>query len=278
MKPAIVIDTSREIPYDLYDVHNIYPIVYYVLNSDNEKINERIDIQLLQTPKLISTLKRDRKSKIFAPSIKDFVELYTYLSEEFDTLISIHSSLHTPAVFENALIAKKMVSEISIDIIDSPTLGSSAGLFVEELGKIISGAKNINEIRKEAINLNKYIHSYVLSRNVNLTSEGESKIKSQTSLKKFLNPYVIHHFFHGEWDETKKGRSSNVLFKDMKNGLEIVYKAKELKSIYYSSTSEFEKEIEDILGSFTIPNVRKTPVSLIKHLLLGKNYCEIAFI
>lgn len=278
MKPAIVIDTSREIPREFYDVYNIFPIGYSFVDSKGQKYEEQLHIHEFQTSKLVSKANKDKKANIYSPNIKDFVELYTYLSEDFDTIISIHSSLFTPVVFENALVAKKMVSEISIDVIDSPTFGSSSGLFVEELAKIVCGAKTINTIRKEAITLNKYINSYVLSRNLNLIAEGEAKIQSIFGLKSQLEPYVIHHYFHGSWEIERTNRNFKTLFKDIKTGLELIYQAKEMKSIYYSTNQRFEKEIEDILESFTIPNVRKTPDSLPKYYLLGNNYFEIAFI
>lgn len=278
MKPAIVIDTSREIPREFYDVHNIFPIGYFLVDSKGIKHKEQLHIHEFQTRKLITKASKDKKANIYSPSIKDFVQLYTYLAEDFDTLISIHSSFFTPVVFENALVAKKMVSDISIDVIDTPTFGSSSGLFVEELAKIVSGARTINTIRKEAITLNKYINSYILSRNLNLTSDGKEKIQSPVSLKSSLDPYVIHHYFHGNWEVTRTNRNFKTLFKDIKIGLELIYQAKEIKSIYYSTIPKFEKEIENILESFTIPNVRKATDSLPKYYLIGNNYFEIAFI
>jgi fatty acid-binding protein DegV len=278
MKPAIVIDTSREIPREFYDVYNIFPIGYFLVDSKGNKFKEQLHIHEFQTKELLSKATKDRSTNIYSPSIKDFVELYTYLAEDFDTLISVHSSFFTPVVFENALVAKKMVSDISIDVIDSPTFGSSSGLFVEELAKIVSGARTINRIRKEAITLNKYINSFVLSRNLNLTSEGEVKLQTSNGLKSFLDPYVIHHYFHGHWEITNTNRKFKTLFKDIKMGLELIYQAKEIKSIYYSTTPKFEEEIEDILESFTIPNVRRSVDSLPKYYLIGNNFFEIAFI
>jgi fatty acid-binding protein DegV len=277
MKPAIVIDTSREIPREFYDVHNIFPIGYFLVDSKNNKHKEQLHIHDFQTQNLISKADKDKKSSIYSPSIKDFVELYTYLAEDFDTLISIHSSFFTPVVFENALVAKKMVSDISIDVIDTPTFGSSSGLFVEELAKTISGAETINKIRKEAITLNKYINSYVLSRNLKLTAEGEEKIQLTKGLKSSLDPYVIHHYFHGNWEVDRTNRNFKKLFKDIKTGIELIYQAKEIKSIYYATNPKFEKEIEDILDTFTIPNVRRATDSLLKYYLIGNNFFEIAF-
>ena len=278
MKPAIVIDTSREIPREFYDVHNIFPIGYFLVDSKNNKHKEQLHIHDFQTRELISKASKDKKSTIYSPSIKDFVELYTYLAEDFDTLISIHSSFFTPVVFENALVAKKMVSDISIDVIDTPTFGSSSGLFVEELAKTISGATTINKIRKEAITLNKYINSYVLSRNLKLTAGGEEKIQSPLNLKTSFDPYVTHHYFHGHWEVYRTNRNFKTLFKDIKTGIELIYQAKEIKSIYYATNPKFEKEIEDILDSFTIPNVRRANNSLLKYYLIGNNYFEIAFV
>ena len=278
MNTAIVIDTSRELKQELYEPYNVYPIGYLLEDSKGEKISERVSVRRIQTSELISQAKRDRKAKIFAPSIKDFVELYTYLAEKHDSLISIHSSLVTPAVFDNALVAKKLVSEINIDIIDTQTFGSASGLFVEELAKFIEGAKNINEIRKESINLNKHLNSFIMSRNDQLTSIGLRSSNLLSYITSSFRPYTLYQYFHNNWQELKRSRNVKYLFNEVKNSVEIMKKTKDIQNIYYSSSWEFSRELKGILKIFDKTENTESSQSLVTYFLLGRNYFDIAFI
>ncbi|MHA1418999.1 MAG: DegV family protein [Candidatus Heimdallarchaeaceae archaeon] len=278
MNAAIVIDTSREIPEKWYNLYNIYPVGYVIEDSSGQKHGERIQIQSVRTPELVELICEDRKSNLLAPSIKDFVEIYTYLSENYDSIISLHSSNITPAVFENALVAKKLVSEIDIDIIDSHTFGASSGIFAEELAKFLMEAKNINEIRKEAISLNKHISSIILSKNDQLSTIGLRKGSWHTAFTSSFRPYVLYQELYGKWETVKRGRNINSFVNEIIKRVEIVNQAKELKSVYithYGSLSKNVRKIKDIVSN---TNIVESSPSLVTHHLLGRNYIDFAFL
>lgn len=279
MKTAIVIDTSREIPSEWYTLYNIYPLGYIVKDSNNVEHVERVHIQTVRTKELIELLCKDRKSSLLAPSIKDFVELYTYLAEEYDSIISLHSSLVTPAVFENALVAKKLVSEITIDIIDTHTFGASSGLFTEEIAKFVSKKnRTINEIRKEAINLNKHISSIILSRNDQLNAIGLRKGGLYSSLTSSFRPYVLYQEVHSNWETIKRGRNIKSLNDEILERIEIVNTAKEIKTSYLTHHGVFARHIGKIKNIISESNIVEPSPSLITHYLLGKNYVDFAFL
>jgi fatty acid-binding protein DegV len=277
MNTAIVIDTSREVPSKLYEIFNIYPLGYVIEDSKGNKYEERTKIQEIQTSKLLSVIKKDKKSKLLAPSIKDYVELYTYLAEEYKSLISIHSSLSTPAVFENAIVAKKIVSDVNIDIIDTQTLGTSSGIFIEELAKKIPESENINEIRKEAIRLDKKITSYILTRSDQLSNLRVGKIKKTSSLISSLKPYIFYQFSYGKWSEEGKNRSSKILVEEIKERVNEIKNIKEIKNFYYSSDREFSKGINPILKVFKNDNFEKITPSLVSYFLLGKESFNFSY-
>ena len=278
MNTAIVIDSSTQISHKLYSKYNIYPLGYVIKDSNNEIHHERDKIQTLETKKLLSIISKDKQAELFAPSIKDFVEIYTFLAEEFDSLISVHSSLATPVVFENALVAKKMVSEITIDVIDTHTLGSSSGLFVEELSKFISTAKNINEIRKEAINLDKHINSFVISRNEHLNSDELKKIEWRKSLTMSFKSFFLYNYFHTNWSPISDNRNTKNLFNDIQEELEVITRTKDLKIIYYSYSSNFSSDAKTILNRLKKSQQTESDQSLVASYLLGNNYFDISFI
>ncbi len=278
MNTAIVIDTSREVPDKWYSLYNIYPLGYVIEDSTGQKHVERTQIQSVRTPELVELVCQDRKSNLLAPSIKDFVELYTYLSENYDSIISLHSSNITPAVFENAIVAKKLVSEIDIDVIDSHTFGASSGLFVEELAKFIMEAKNINEIRKEAISLNKHISSIILSKNDQLNTIGLRKGSWHTAFTSSFRPYVLYQELNGRWETIKRGRNINSFVNEIIKRVEIVNQAKEIKTVYITHHGTLSKNVKKIERVISNSNVVETNPSLITHYLLGENYIDFAFL
>jgi len=278
MNTAIVIDTSREIPDKWYSLYNIYPLGYVIEDRSGHKHIERTQIQSVRTSELVKLVCRDRKSTLLAPSIKDFVELYTYLSENYDSIISLHSSSITPAVFENALVAKKLVSEIIIDIIDSHTFGASSGIFTEELAKFIMEAKNINEIRKEAINLNKHISSIILSKNDQLKTISLQKGNWHTFFTSAFLPYVLYQELHGNWETIKRGRNFNSFVSEISKRVEIVNRAKEIKTAYITHHGTLSKSVKKIKDIVSDTNIVETNPSLVTHYLLGNNYVDFAFL
>jgi len=278
MNTAIVIDSSSEISQKLFSKFHIYPLGYVVRDSNNETHTEKAKIQTIETSKLLSIIEKDNQADLFAPSIKDFVEIYTFLAEEYDSLISIHSSMATPVVFENALVAKKMVSEISIDVIDTHTLGSSSGLFVEELSRFISTAKNINEIRKEAISLDKHINSFIITRNEHLNSDELKRIQWRRNSSSSFKSYYLFNYFHTKWNPISNSRNTKSLFSDIHDKLEVITKTKDLKNVYFSSSSNFSSEVKATLGKLRKVSKTEANPSLVASYLIGNNYFDISFI
>ncbi|MCE7741411.1 MAG: hypothetical protein GOP50_03045, partial [Candidatus Heimdallarchaeota archaeon] len=263
MKQAIVIDSSREIPQDLYNNPNIFPVGYAIEDSQEQVFSERTHAHELQTEELISVVNQDKTAKIFAPNIKEFVELYTFLAEEYESLISIHSSYFTPAVYEHALVAKKMVSGITIDLVDSPTIGPAAGLFAAELVNFIPDAKNINDIRKKAIELNKNIYAYVITENEHLIRENTDRNNQERSFPFSQKNYILYHYSHSNWEIISTNRNSRNLFREKHDRINITSKTKKIKQVYYSSNASLMKDTKEVAKRIRKASRTETKQSLI---------------
>ncbi|MHA1778025.1 MAG: DegV family protein [Candidatus Heimdallarchaeaceae archaeon] len=278
MKSAIVVDTSVEVQPDMFNYYDIYPIGYVVVDSKGSKYCERETIRNLRTAELRSLLNADRKAQLLAPSLKDFVELYTYLAEEFDHITSIHSALFTPAVFENAILAKKLVSGASIDIIETHCFGSASGLFLEQLARVISGAKRINEIRKAAINYNRSIEAYIIARQDLLHIVGLRKTTWLTGITATIRPFVLYHFYNGQWEEVIRARNTKGMIEHINKRLELIKNVKSIQRVGVSYTSDFAQEKESLLKSLSNIKMVTYEPSLIIYYLLNKSYVSIAFV
>ncbi len=275
MKQAIVIDSSRELPQELYENEHIFPVGYSIKDSKEQIFIEREYSHKLCTEELISVVNGDKKTQIYAPNIKEFVELYTFLAEDYDSLISIHSSYFTPAVYEHALVAKKIVSGITIDLVDSQTIGPAAGLFAAELINFLPTAKSINDIRKKAIDLNKTITSYIITESDQLIREDKNKGKTFPFL---LKNYNLYNYSHSNWDIVSTDRKSHNLFRDMSNRINAASKTKKIKHVYYSTSPSLIRDTKEVLRRIRRVSKTETKQSLISRYLLGKEYSSIAFL
>jgi DegV family protein with EDD domain len=70
--------------------------------------------------------------QITAPTVEQFAQAYTQLSQHYDKIISLHSSKHLTGAFENAQAAAKLVAgRCQVEVLDSQTTSLGLGLLVE---------------------------------------------------------------------------------------------------------------------------------------------------
>jgi len=276
MDIAIVTDTSRALPPNLYKLYNIYPLGYYLEDYKGKIFEERVSAQEVQTEKLLTIAEKNKNAQLYSPTVKDFVELYTFLEEEFDHIISFHSSLFTPIVFENAILAKKVVSDITVDILDTYSFESSSGLILNQLAKKIQDAESINEIRKESFSLHARTHSQLLTKNDQLNKIGLRRVTFLSNIKSAFVPWNLYLFKQSNWDLAKNSRSMKSLQSEMETRLISLEKSKDLKFCYYSSSKKLNKEVEGLLEKLDNLYVEKTPQSLVSYFLTSEYSMNIS--
>ncbi|MHA1304377.1 MAG: DegV family protein [Candidatus Heimdallarchaeaceae archaeon] len=278
MEVAIVTDTSREIPHEYFQAYNIFPLGYYLQDSTGKIFPERHSIYELQTDKLLDIVHKDKNATLFSPTLKDFVELYTFLAEDFSHIISFHSSMFTPVVFENALLAKKLVAEISVDVIDTHTFGCSSGLVLEQLAKAIFKAKSINMIRKESLSLHNRIQSLLATRNDKFGIVGLRKSSWLTNIGLKLKPWSLYHLLHDDWSCIKTTRVPKNLVEETERRIKTLMQAKDLTQVYYYASDKMRRETKGIMETLEDLNLTKTSYSLVSYFLASDEVFDIALI
>ncbi|MHA1205437.1 MAG: DegV family protein [Candidatus Heimdallarchaeaceae archaeon] len=276
MEIAIVTDTSRALPSQLYKLYNIYPLGYYLEDSKGTIFAERVSAQEVQTDKLLTIAEKDKNAQLYSPTVKDFVELYTFLEEDFDHIISFHSSLFTPTVFENAILAKKVVSDITVDVLDTYSFESSSGLILNQLAKKIQDAESINEIRKESFSLHGRTHSQLLTKNDQFNKIGLRRVTFLSNIKSAFVPWNLYLFKQSNWDLVKNSRSIKTLQSEMETRLISLEKSKDLKFCYYSSSKRLNKEVKELLEKLDNLYVEETPQTLVSYFLTSEYSMNIS--
>ena len=93
-----------------------------------------------------------------------------------------------------------------------------------------------------------------------------------------MRPYVLYQEIQGNWETLKRGRNFNSFVNEIIKRIEIVNKAKEIKTAYITHHGVFSKNIKKIMKIVSNSNVVETNPSLVTHYLLGKNYLDFAFL
>lgn len=137
----IVTDSTADLPKELVDKYKITVMPLTVTFNGKESLKDGVDINTEQFYYRI--VEKKQFSATSQPSPADFVTAYRELSASGDPVISIHISSALSGTFQSANMAKKMVENADIEIIDSKLASMGLGLIVLEAAKaaIRSAAK-----------------------------------------------------------------------------------------------------------------------------------------
>ncbi len=122
-KIKIITDSGSSLPPFLIEKFNIAVI----------QINAQIDDNTVDTESLdnfYAAFERGKVAKTSAPSPGDFYEAYRKFSREYETIISIHVSGKLSGTYQAAVIAKDMIPEADIKVIDSEAISMATGFIV----------------------------------------------------------------------------------------------------------------------------------------------------
>ncbi len=122
-KIKIITDSGSSLPPFLIEKFDITVI----------QVNAQIDNKCVDTQSLdnfYATLARGKVGKTSAPSPGEFYKAYKKFSREYETIISIHVSGKLSGIYQAAVIARDMLPEADIKVIDSEAISMATGFIV----------------------------------------------------------------------------------------------------------------------------------------------------
>jgi len=146
MTVKVVTDSTSDIPLEVAQKLGITIVPNYV-NFGNDTFCEGIDITPEEFYQKL-TENPIHPTTSAAPPI-DFLKFYIELSQKTDNIISIHPSSKLSAIYNNALLAKKMAGEktnCKIAVINSSLVVMAMGLLVISAARLAKEGKNLEEI------------------------------------------------------------------------------------------------------------------------------------
>lgn len=142
-KIKIVTDSTSDIPKEIAEKHDI-TVLPLTIHFEEKEFRDWIDIKPFEFFDLMRKSEKLPTTSMVNPS--EFSQAYEKLLEEYDEIISIHLSSHASGTYGSAAIARDMVNEERITVIDTYNYTYGYGQFVVEAAIMAEEGKSRDEI------------------------------------------------------------------------------------------------------------------------------------
>ena len=231
----IVTDSGADLPTALTEELDVTVVPVY-LRFGKEVYRDRVDIsedefyqRLLIDPVHPNTTQ---------PSPQDFASVYDKLSQEADSIISIHITSKLSGTYNSAVQGKKMVSnKCHIEVVDSLSLSIGVGLMVILAAKMAKSGKNLEQIVDELQKIIPNVHLLILFDTLKYLVKGGRIGKAKGLLGSVLNVKPMLAMKDGELIPSGQVRTRS---KGIDRLLGFVKNAKEIQdlAILHSTTPD----------------------------------------
>ena len=246
MAIKIVTDSGADLPTALTEELDVTVVPVY-LRFGREVYRDRVDIsedefyqRLLKDPVHPNTTQ---------PSPQDFASVYDKLSQEADSIISIHITSKLSGTYNSAVQGKKMVSnKCHIEVVDSLSLSIGVGLMVILASKMVKSGKNVEQIVDELQKIIPNVHLLILFDTLKYLVKGGRIGKAKGLLGSVLNVKPMLAMKDGELIPSGQVRTRS---KGIDRLLGFVNNAKDIQdlAILHSTTPDEAQALLECTGS-----------------------------
>jgi DegV family protein with EDD domain len=184
-KIAIVTDSTSDLPEELIKKYNINVIPLTVHFGHEEFLDNGKDLTLEDF--YIKLKESDVFPTTSQPSPGDFIELYSRLLKDHDSIISIHISNKLSATMNSATLAKKKLTGKDITIIDTLAAHAPQGLIVLKAAQMNSKGSSKDKIISETNKMIKKVKAFILPKTLENLAKGGRIGKARSLLASILD-------------------------------------------------------------------------------------------
>lgn len=211
-KIKLITDSTADLPEDIIKKYNIEVLPLFVI-IDNKTYRDGIDIKL---PELLLKMKNSNNFPATAqvnPEI--FMNCYKKYLDQGYKILSIHLSSKMSGTYQSACIAKNMLENDDIVIIDSFNVTSGLGLQVIKAAELIKKGLNIKELENEIIKYSMHVKSTLEFNSLDNLVKGGRLSKTAGMIGSILGIKIIVEAKNGEMAVADKVRGSKKAIKNM---------------------------------------------------------------
>ncbi|RDI43064.1 DegV family protein [Falsibacillus pallidus] len=203
MKIAWVTDSTVCLDEELSSHPDLYVLPMTIL-LDEEEYLDGVTLGPVELYEKLKGLKNAPKSS--QPSVGSFVELYSKLKDEYDSIISIHVSSHLSGTYSTAVQAANMIDH-PIKVIDSKILSYPLSYLIKLGMKVISDGGSSEEAVEVIGDLLKSNETYVLVGSIEQLHRSGRMNGLQFFIGSFMNIKPIISISDGQLLVKEKVRS-----------------------------------------------------------------------
>lgn len=148
--PGICIVTDSGARFGNPRIIQQYPIrvLPYSIVVAGNSYKEDVDLKTDEALRLMKS--QPSVLQLVAPSVEDFVQLYSRLSHHYDAIVSIHTSRELTQSWDHARRAALQVKESAdVAVVDSQSICGGQGMLVRLAGQLIAEGKAFETIVKQ---------------------------------------------------------------------------------------------------------------------------------
>jgi DegV family protein with EDD domain len=199
---------------DLYYLNELeVTMLPLIVNFDNETYRDRIDIT---TTEFYAKLKRFNgfpKTSQVAPGV--FVEEFKKALDEGYHIICINFSSKLSGTYNSACIAKEMLENNNIDVIDTKGASVGCGLIVREAALMVKAGKSREEILERIKYLSDHMEHIFAVGQLEMLKRGGRISATQAIMGTLLNVKPILQFADGSIVPYDKVRGDKAIIKKL---------------------------------------------------------------
>lgn len=245
MKIGLVTDGSCDLQDNIIRENDIEVVSVHVNTDKAEPVN--------LIGKEFYEFLRNTKTKLFTsqPSIGQFVEAYKKVSEKYTSIISIHLTGAKSGTVQSAVMAKNLLPELDITIIDSKITSLGLGLLVLEAKRLIEMGMSKIDVINNILSIIPRIKSSIVLDTIEFALKGGRVDGLKLIVGKLLNLKPILTFQDGYpvVKEVVKGktkslkRSVDIISTDLEKAIKEGYEV--ILGIAHADIPEVAKELKE---------------------------------
>lgn len=216
-KIKLITDSTCDLPKHIVDKYDI-EVIPLIIHINHEQYHDGVDID---TDQLLERMKEEGTTATTAQiNPARFLEIYERYIKEGCDILSIHLSSYMSGTFQSAVIARDMLSEGHVTVIDSKNVTSGLGLLVLKAAKLIEEGKALEEIEKLLEELIPTVESLLVFESLDNLVKGGRLSKTAGLLGSVLGIKVMLGVVEGNMAVKEKFRGSKKALKSIIETLE----------------------------------------------------------
>lgn len=246
MKIGIVTDSTSDLPPELVSQYDIEVIPLHV-SLDNQSYRDGVDLTATQ---FYEKLKDNAATPITSqPSPGAFVECYRSLLTKVDAIISIHLTESLSGTVRTARIARDLMPEANIEVIDSHSTTMGLGGLVLAAAKAVKRGMKIEEVLKLVEGLREKVSFLVALDTLEFIKKSGRVSALQAFFGSILQIKPILKIVHGKVEVMEKVRTRREAVLRMLNEFksQIAVETKGVIAVMHTAAEEEAEKIRTLL-------------------------------